>query len=328
MSDQPVTTFDSFNVDTGTTNRLHELIELYLHWHTIENHTRRTVGGYRKELGAFARFMETRGFPLEVIKLQPIHIMAHLAELKQAGRAPRTIRTRRTAIYSFLEWARMWEFIGQNPCEKVPPPKVPKTRKSFLKPEWFQSLLALCPLSTLTGSRNQSLLWMFITTGMRLAEMAALRKDDLDWQKGIVRVRMGKGQKERLVPFHKEAQKAVMRYLAHRKDSYPDLWITEESIPLTYWGVQQTLHRMVERAGLRDKLQDACHILRRTWAAHAVRSGIPRPYIQLIAGWSTPTMLDHYTAWMSEEEEEALKAFQEFSPFGANGEMEKKPKRR
>ena len=55
------------------------------------------------------------------------------------------------------------------------------------------------------------------------------------------------------------------------------------------------------------------HIFRRTWAANAVRQGIHRPYIQAVAGWSTPTMLDHYTAAMLGKEE-AVEAFRNSDP--------------
>ena len=73
------------------------------------------------------------------------------------------------------------------------------------------------------------------------------------------------------------------------------------------------MKRLAERAEI--ELKDACHIFRRTFAANAVKQSIPRPYVQAIAGWSMPQMLDHYVAAM-EAEEEAIEAFREFKPFG------------
>ena len=118
------------------------------------------------------------------------------------------------------------------------------------------------------------------------------------------------------MPFALEKQRPMLQYLRQRWDDLPCLWVTEEGKPLSYNGVSQDLERLFERAGLKGEIKDVCHIFRRTFAAHAVRQGIPRPYIQAIAGWSTPHMLDHYTAAM-EAEEGAIEAFRGFKPFGS-----------
>ena len=141
-----------------------------------------------------------------------------------------------------------------------------------------------------------------------------LNLEDLDWERGEIRVIHGKGQKERRVPFLKEAQLPTLRYLHNRDDSYPCLWISERRRPLTYYGVYQSIHQTFKRA--RIEVKDAVHIFRRSFAAHAVRQGMPRQYTQAIAGWSTTQMLDRYTAAMAEEEG-AIEAFRNFKPFGA-----------
>ncbi len=153
---------------------------------------------------------------------------------------------------------------------------MPKVRKPFISGEEFQSLL--------------------------------------DWIKGTIRVIHGKGQKERSVPFDKDAQRVVLRYLNQRSDSEPWLWVGEERRRLQYYGIGQDILRMMQRAKV--DVKDAMHVFRRAWAASAVRQGIPRPYVQGIAGWSTPTMMDHYVAAM-QLEEGAIEAFREFKPFGA-----------
>jgi integrase len=63
------------------------------------------------------------------------------------------------------------------------------------------------------------------------------------------------------------------------------------------------------------KVKDRMHVFRRTWAANAVRQGVPRPYVQSLAGWSTPTMMDEYTAAM-QGEEAAIEALRDFDPWG------------
>ncbi len=62
-------------------------------------------------------------------------------------------------------------------------------------------------------------------------------------------------------------------------------------------------------------IQDTCHIFRRTFVAHATRQGVTRPFVQAVAGWSAPHMLDQYVAAM-EAEQGAIEAFRGFWPFG------------
>ena len=215
-----------------------------------------------------------------------------------------------------FRWAKDWDIVPDNPAGRIRLPKVPKTRKPFLKPEAFASLIELCPLNTMMGARRQAMLWFLITSGVRRRELSLLQVADLDWKRGQVRVLHGKGQKERQVPFALEAQRPMLHYVRQRKDELPCFWVTEGGKQLSYNGIKQDLERLFERAGIRDEIKDMCHIFRRTFAAHAVRQGIPRPYIQAIAGWSTPHMLDHYTAAM-EAEERAIEAFKGYKPFGS-----------
>ena len=294
------------------TKRLHELVAFYLKWHEIEGHTRDTIYGYRVDLRLFLRFL---GGDRLVSDVSALDVLGFLGKDKERGLRPRTIRTHFQRVTTFLKWAVEWGVLEVNPAEKMRPPKVPKTRKGFLKPEAFRALLDLCPLSTFLGARRQLMLWLFATTGMRHMELAALTLEDLDAKAGIVTVRMGKGQKERRVPFHREAQRAELLYQARRTDRLPSLWVTQQGQRLTYLGIGQDMRRLMERAGIKDQVEDTCHIFRRTWAANAVRQGIPRQYAQAIGGWSTPQMLDHYTAAMMEEEG-AIEAFRDFDPFG------------
>ena len=190
---------------------------------------------------------------------------------------------------------------------------MPETRKPFLTEQQFAAMLYLCPFNTFAGARWQTMLWIMGTTGIRRIEMWMLRKKLLDWDASVIRVIHGKGQKERQIPFDRQCQRAMRRYMQQRRDSLDWVWIAEGGIRLGYDGIWQELKRLTERA--EGELQDTCYFFRGTFAANAVKQKIPRPYVQAIAGWSTPQMLDHYVAAM-EAEEEAIDALRQFKPFG------------
>ena len=291
--------------------RLQEVLEHYLRYHRIEGSTEATVKFYAKELRLFLNDLDPAC--LALVDLTAFHVLEHLGSMKERGLKPRSIRTRWQAITTWLNWCVQWGLIEESPAAKIKAPKVPKNRKPFLTDEQFTSLLELCPLNTFAGARRQSMLWMMATTGIRRNEMWMLKKEDLDWDHSAIRVIYGKGQKERQVPFDRRCQRAMLRYIQQRQDSLDWLWVTEEGTRLEYNGIWQNLKRIAERTEV--ELQDTCHIFRRTFAANAVRQNIPRPYVQAIAGWSSPQMLEHYVAAM-EAEEGAIEAFREFKPFG------------
>ena len=261
---------------------LKSLLAAHLQYHGIEGSTQDTLKQKRKEIGAFLRYLEENDHSMLPGDVTLFDVVGHLEVMKSRGLAAASIHTRRRALHAWFAWMVDWELVPANPVSKVRSPRLPKVRKPFLSESDFQKLLGLCPLSTLLGSRRASMLWLLATTGMRRRELLMLSREDLDWDQGVVRVIHGKGQRERWVPFLREAQRPMLRYLNNRPDSHSCLWVTE--------------------AG-------------RTFAANAVRQGVPRQYIQAIAGWSTSQMLDRYTAAM-EAEEEAIEAFRHFKPFG------------
>ena len=299
------------------TESLYQLLENYLRYHRIEGSTQATILHKKRQLGVFVRWLESEGHSLIPAKVTIDHVELHLEWMIDRGLAPATRHTRLRALKTWFRWMKERKRIDENPTEGLKLPRVPKIRKPFLKEEQFNALLELCPLNTLLGSRRQSMLWLFVTSGIRRYELTMLRVEDLDWKAETVRVIHGKGQKERRIPFDRQAQKVMLRYLEQREWKGLDsdrLWITEGGAPLQWHGVGQDLKRLMKRAGV--EVQDVCHIFRRTFAANAVRQHIPRPYVQAIAGWSSPQMLDLYVAAM-EAEEGAIEAFRDFRPFSS-----------
>ena len=294
--------------------RLYKILSAYVRSLNIEGCTEATLRHKRKENRLFLEFLEQQGHSMLAVDVSMFDVLAHLEDMKARGLAPASIQTRRRALHAWWNWMIEWDLAAENPVSKVRPPRVPRRRKPFLSEAEFHRLLELCPLSTLLGSRRASMLWLMATTGIRRRELNLLQVKDLDWEQGRILVMYGKGQKDRLAPFVKEAQRPLLRYLHNRKDSLPCLWVTENGRPLGYHGMGEDVTRLFRRAEI--PLADAMHIFRRTFAANSVRQGVPRQYIRAVAGWTSPQMLDRYTAAM-EEEEEAIDAFHGFKPFGA-----------
>ena len=78
----------------GVTQRLPEVLDFHLQYHSIEGSTQATLTFYRKEVGLFIRWLNGQGHSLDPQEVTPLHILAHLESLKSRGLAPRSVRTR------------------------------------------------------------------------------------------------------------------------------------------------------------------------------------------------------------------------------------------
>jgi len=162
----------------------------------------------------------------------------------------------------------------------------------------------------LLGSRNKAMILMFLDTGLRASELANIKLDDIDSERGWIKVK-GKGAKERVVRIGATAQKALWRYLVYReKNKYENLWITEEGRPMRVAGIQTTVMRLRQRAGLTVK--GNCHRFRHTFALHFLRKDRNPFNLQYLLGHSDLRMVRHYVSTLGMED--ALKAHECASP--------------
>ena len=258
-----------------------------------------TLRDYRSRLGQFERFMTERHPTAGLVGATRQHVEEYIVLLSTMGRASWTLRTNHRALRAFYRWMIEERFIEESPLRNIKPPKTPKVAKAFITVRERDKLLSVCPVTRQTGARSAAMLWLLWSTGMRLAELVGLQRVDLDYDRGRIRV-LGKGRKERLVPFSREAKRAVWRYMTYRRDDLPAVWLTEEGTPIGIEGVKSTLVRLYVRADVHVK--DKAHVFRRSWAARNLRAGIPIKDVQIIGGWESVTTLEGYVRAMTSED--------------------------
>lgn len=127
------------------------------------------------------------------------------------------------------------------------------------------TLLSCADPNTANGCRDLAILTLFLDTGLRYAELVSLRLPDLHLEDQWLKV-MGKGQKERLVPFGSRATKVLRRYITFfRPDSYPvpELFLTIDGEPISENTLKMLFVRLRRKTGI-DRLH--AHLLRHTFA--------------------------------------------------------------
>jgi site-specific recombinase XerD len=205
-----------------------------------------------------------------------------------------SIETYARAVRAFFGYLHREGLIEDNPMQKIKMPKVPtKVVPTFTDRE-VERLLAQPDKQTDKGFRDYAMMLTFIDTAARLSEIALLRVEDVDLENGYLRV-MGKGSKERYVPFGQRVAKALLKYkLKHRPEplSTDRFWLTANGRPLDADRIEKIITGYGNKAGLKRCYP---HKLRHTGSVLYLRNGGDPFSLQKKLGHSSLQMTRHYS---------------------------------
>ena len=224
---------------------------------------------------------------------------------KAAGQLP-TMSKGRSASYVSLTYRALQQWMSwlvdegeldTDPTTRMHAPLVPEKPIPVLSDDQLRALLASCAGRRLVDRRDTALFRLLIDTGGRLEEISRLQLNDLDLDEQTCRV-LGKGRRERLLPFGVRTAEALDRYLrARRADKHansPGLWLGEKGKgPLTPNGVYQLVRRRGALIGLPGLHP---HMFRHTAAHRWLDAGGSEGDLMQIAGWKSRQMLGRYGA--------------------------------
>ena len=193
--------------------------------HIEKNASPLTVTNYKKDIDAFAEFLQQR-FKNEFHwqQIGALDIRAYLADLNKHNYAKRTIARKISSLRSFYKYLVRENYLEYNPFVNVKTPKLDKKLPSFLEEFEINELLQLPP-KTLLGIRDQAVLELLYATGCRVSELVGLTLASIDIANRYVLLH-GKGDKERIVPVGTLCCKALKEYYDKSRkvilQKYPD----------------------------------------------------------------------------------------------------------
>ena len=291
----------------------------------------RTIEYYESNLRRFLWYADQQKWPDDVRLITEWYIREFLAYAGEegnrwglSGNGSESSRQKATyctvhhyycVLKAFFNWCVREGFITESPLAKI---KLKNPRLNVVQPYSSQDILKMIKVCDydyknnvqLLGSRNKAIILMFLDTGLRASELANIKLDEIDSERGWIKVK-GKGAKERVVRIGATAQKALWRYLVYReRNKYEELWLTEEFRPMKVGGIQIMLMRIKERAGVTSK--GNCHRFRHTFALNFLRQDRNPFNLQYLLGHSDLRMVKHYVSTLGMED--ALKAHESASP--------------
>jgi len=213
---------------------------------------------------------------------------------QQAKLSSQSIETYCRAITAFFGFLKREDFIDNNPMAMVKMPKVPETVISTFSEKEVERLLAQADKGSNGGFRNYCLLLTLIDTGIRISELANLKTDDIDYEQNLFRV-MGKGQRERFVPFGRRVAKALMKYQMKCRPEpvgTDNFWLRRDGGPLVLMRIQKIVSAYGKKAGLK---RCYAHKLRHTSSVMYLRNGGDVFSLQKKLGHKSLVMTRHYS---------------------------------
>lgn len=278
-----------------------------------ENKSRRTVSGYGESLELLARWLEDTDRALLPEQITTSTLREWLVELTET-RSASTARTRWNGLRSFFAWAHEEGEIPGNPMALVKAPALPEKVVEFLTVDQLKLVIAACEGPLLVDRRDQALILLYADTGARLSEIAMARVEDLDLRGRTLKI-MGKGRRERILPFGARTARALDRYLRIRgRQAYaegPWLWLSGK----TGRGMSaNAVHQMLKRRGRDAGVPELhAHLFRHGFADAWLRAGGSEGDLMELAGWRSRQMVTRYAA--ATRAERAREAYKSRSPM-------------
>lgn len=261
----------------------------------VSPHTERAQKGDLEKLTAHAVAQHWPDW-----EVKPRVLRRFALELGERGLDPASQARILSTARAFYRWLFETHRIQTNPASGLRNPKLPQRLPAFLTEAESRSLLELPEPTDFPSARLCCLLELLYASGLRVSELTGLDLQDLLMEQRTLRV-LGKGQKERLVPFHAAAEKCLETYLAHRsaflagKGLPPTaaLFLNQKGGRLTPTSVRTFLAQAIEHASLRAKVSP--HALRHSFATHLLGRGMDLRAIQELLGHASLSTTQRYT---------------------------------
>ena len=287
--------------------RLEPLVEDFLEALMLERGlSPQTERAYRNDLERLVRFAgESLGEGARTRDVDALLVRGYIASLHRGGLARSSQARALSAVRSLFKYAVARGVCDRNPAQGIPTPKVEKTLPRHLRPGEIEDLLdAARQREDELGRRDAALLELLYAAGLRVSELVSIDLSDLDLGARTLRV-VGKGSKERMVPFGRPAEQSIRRWLqdwdtVRRRAPQDQDSSDEEPLFLNHAGgrlsdrsVRRVLERVVDAAALKRGVHP--HALRHTFATHLLEAGADLRSIQELLGHASLSTTQRYT---------------------------------
>lgn len=275
-----------------------EALEQFIRYVQLEkNFSLHTVREYEYDLIDFFLFLDAEGVS-NIAEIDYIHARLYVTKLYGEQKARTSISRKISSIRSFFRFLNREQNIDDAPFRSLYHPKKEERLPSFFYEEELNQLFEKNKGNDPKQVRNMALLELLYATGMRVSECVSVELRDMDFHYGIIRV-MGKGRKERIIPFGQYAQDALLHYIEQvrpqlmKNQNHQKVFVNMRGGELTARGVRYILSEMIDNTSMHTKIYP--HMLRHTFATHLLNNGADMRTVQELLGHANLSSTQIYT---------------------------------
>lgn len=276
------------NALVGNVSLLEMALSDFLLSRKVARCSERTIEHYRYTAGGFVAFLHEQG--MDTLDVKPAHVRQYFASVQSRQVRDNTLHAHARGVRTFLRFLADQELLPSDPSAMVDMPRLDKRIMPVFSTDEIMRLIRACQ-----NKRDRAIVLFLLDTGLRASELLALRVGDIDMRTGEVKVRKGKGGKDRMVVICDKTRRALIRYYTER--GAPLL-----ADPVWYGigvsGLREVLRRLGKRAGVANC---SPHTFRRTFATMSLRNGIDIFTLKQLMGHASIAMLQRYLVLSGED---------------------------
>ncbi|HUR80481.1 MAG TPA: site-specific tyrosine recombinase XerD [Thermoanaerobaculia bacterium] len=271
-------------------------LPIFLDYLSVEKGlAKNSLASYAIDLRHFGHHLNDAKLDLD--RVERLHIVKYFQSLRTAGISARSVARALAAIRGLFRFLVAERHLKTDPTENIENPKLWSTLPKSLQPSEVEALLAAPDRTTPAGLRDAAMLELLYATGLRVSELIRVRIDELVMDAGFLRT-MGKGSKERIVPFGDTARDAIVRYMEQGRaelDKHNDahLFLSRLGRPMTRQSFWMKITRYAREAGIKAHISP--HVLRHSFATHLLENGADLRSVQMMLGHADISTTQIYT---------------------------------
>ena len=256
-----------------------------------------TIDSYSRDLNKLILFLEENELNTSPISIDNNVVKQFVYEVAKSVN-PRSQARIISGLRSFFDYLIFEDYRKTNPTDLIEAPKIGRKLPDTLAESEIDALISAIDLSHPQGERNRTILETMYSCGLRVSELITLKISDLFFEEGFIRV-IGKGNKQRFVPIHYNAQKYILFYIKNirihiqPKKGYEDtVFLNRRGKGLTRQMIFIVLKNLALEIDLKKKISP--HTLRHSFATHLLKNGADLRAIQQMLGHESITTTEIY----------------------------------
>ena len=254
--------------------------------------SKNTVKAYETDIKGFIKWINKNN-KQSLLNIKESSVNQYISYLFSLKLKSSSVNRKISSLKSFYLFLLKKKLIRYSPFSEVISPKQEKYLPASMSESEVEKLLNSPDASKEIEQRDKAMIEMLYATGMRISELVNLKITDIDMNRSVIKV-MGKGSKERLIPFGESASEALFNYLKIRKDSpSKEVFISNRGKKISRVAFWQRIKVYLLRENL--KISISPHTLRHAFATHLLNRGADLRSVQLLLGHSDLSTTQIYT---------------------------------